>query len=360
MGIQTYNNADARLGKMAGEIIGHAMASECLNIAVKNMDMPKNKSDNLIVRSWVPYGATAADPNNFFASQSPGTGGNAADMFAMAHLTSEGITPAADTIVPRDVTIPLNQYSALYSLTDKDYDLFEDDIAEAMKEQTGERMGLVRELVLYGKMKAATSKTYAGSAGATVASRSLVTGAVHAKLLSGVVRNMNANHGKMITRILSPSTNVGTVPVEAGFIAFCHTDLEYDLRQLTDFHPVAEYGSRQTISDYELGTWQNIRFVLSPELQPYIDAGVAVGSTGLKANSTNVDVYPIIIVAKEAFACLKLRGQSVIDPIFIPPGQKDKNDPLGQRGYIGAKFYMGAEILNPSWLQVLEVGVTDL
>jgi len=360
MGIQAYNNNDARIGKLAGEIIGHAMASEVLNIAVRNMDMPRNKSDNLIVRSWVPYGASVADPNNFFATQSPGTGGNAADGFAMEHLTTEGVTPTADTLSPRDVTIVLNQYSALYSLTDKDYDLFEDDISAAMKEQVGERMGLVRELVVYGKMKGATSKTYGGSAGATVASRSLVTGAIHAKLISGVVRTLSANHATKITRILSPSTNVATVPVEAAFVAFAHTDLEYDLRQLTDFHPVAEYGSRQTISDYELGTWQNVRFVLSPELQPYIDAGVAVGATGLKANSTNVDVYPIAFISKDAFATLKLRGQAVIDPVFLPPNVKDKNDPLGQRGYIGAKFYMCAEILNPGWLSVLEVGVTDL
>lgn len=358
--MQYYSTEAGRLEAMAGEIIGHAMASEVLNIAVKNIEIPRNKSDNMIVRSWVPYGATAADPNNFFSTQSPGTGGNAADTYASSHITAEGVTPGADTIVPRDVTIRLNQYAALYSLTDKDYDLYEDDVAEAMKEQVGERMGLVRETVIYGKMKGATTKTYGGLAGATVASRSLVTGAIHEKLISGVTRGLSTNHGGKITRILSPSTNVGTLPIEASYIAFAHTDVEYDIRALTGFTPVAEYGNRTTISDFELGSWRNIRFVLSPELQPYIDAGVAVGSTGLKANSTNVDVYPVIILAKEAFACMKLRGQAVIDPTFIKPGQKDSNDPLGQRGYIGAKFYMGAEILNPSWVSVLEVAVTDL
>lgn len=358
--MQTYNNADARLGKLKGQIIGHAMANEVLPIAVTNKDMPKNSSDNIVLRSWVPYGATAADPNNFFATQSPGTGGNAADTFLAAHLTTEGVTPNADTITPRDVTITLNQFSALYALTDKEYDLFEDAIDDAMKEQVGERMGLVRELVIYGKQKAATTRTYAGSAGATVASRSLVTGAVHAKLISGVTRTLNRNHAKKITRILSPSQNVGTLPIEAAFIAFAHTDLEYDLRALSGFITVAEYGTRQPISDYEIGSWQDVRFVLSPELQPYLDAGVAVGVTGLKANSTNVDVYPIIVMAKEAFAALKLRGENVMKPIFLPPNNPNGADPLGQRGYIGAKFFMGAEVLNSTWMSVLEVGVTDL
>lgn len=357
MGMQFYDNNAARLGKLAGEIIGHAIASECLNIAVKNIDMPKNKSDNMVVRSWVPYGATSSDPNNFFSTQSPGTGGSGTDTFVMSHLTSEGVTPAADTITPRDVTIPLNQYSALYSLTDKDYDLFEDDIADAMKEQVGERMGLVRELVIYGKMKGATNKFFGGT-GAT--SRATVSGALTQNLQDKVVRSLARNHASKVTRILSPSTNISTEAIEAGYIAFAHTDLEYDIRAMADFVPVAKYGSRQPISDLELGSVRNVRYVLSPVLDAYLDAGAAVGSTGMVANSTNVNVFPVIYVAKDAFACLKLRGQSVIDPTFISPMEKDKNDPLGQRGYIGAKFYMGAEILNPGWLAVAEVGVTSL
>lgn len=357
MTIQVYDNAAARVGTLAGEIIAHAMASECLNIAVENIDMPKNKSDNIKVRSWVPYGATVSDPNNFFNSQGTASGTDRTNGYTIGHLTTEGVTPAADTITPRDVNITLNQYSALYSLTDKDYDLFEDDIAEAMKEQVGERMGLVRELVIYGKMKGATNKFYGGT-GAT--SRATVSGALTQALQDKVIRSVKRNHGQQITRILSPSTNVSTEAVEAGFIAFAHTDCEYDIRAMPDFIPVAKYGTRKPISDYELGSVRNVRYITSPVLDCYLDGGAAVGSTGMVANSTNVNVYPVIYVAKNAFATLKLRGQSVIEPTFINPYDKDSADPLGQRGYIGAKFYMGAEILNPGWIAVAEVGVTNL
>ena len=45
---------------------------------------------------------------------------------------------------------------------------------------------------------------------------------------------------------------------------------------------------------------------------------------------------------------------------YIPPGQQDKNDPLGQRGYIGATTYMTAVVLNNGWGAVAWVGTPNL
>lgn len=343
MSIQTYDTSPGRLNKMAGEIIGHAMFTEVLCTAVKQLEMPKNKSDTMIVRSWVPFGGTVAAPNTWTVT-------------AESHITQEGVTPEADTIVPRDVTFTLNQYMALYSLTDKDYDLYEDDVAEAMKEQTGERMGLVREMAVYGKMKAATNKFYSGGT-----SRATVDEGINEKLVSNVVRSLQANHATKITKILSPSPNYGTTSVEAAFVCYVHVDAEYDIRRLPGFREVAAYGTRQAVSEYELGTWQNVRFVCSADLSPIKDSGAAIGTTGLKSTTgTLIDVYPMIFLAKECFAQVKLRGVNAITPIFLPPGQPDKNDPGGQRGYIGAKFWHGSEILNQGWMAVAEVGVTSL
>lgn len=343
MGMQTYDTSPGRLNKMAGEIIGHAINTEVLCSAVKQLEMPKNKSDTMIVRSWVPYGGTAAEPNKWSVT-------------AESHITQEGVTPASDTIVPRDVSFTLTQYMALYSLTDKDFDLYEDDVADAMKEQTGERMGLVREMAIYGKMKACTTKFYSGGT-----SRVTVDEGINERLISNIVRTLQANHGVKITKILSPSKDYGTTSVEAGYVAYVHTDAEYDIRRLPGFREVAGYGSRQVINDYELGTWQNVRFIVSPELSSFKDAGAAVGATGLASTTgTSIDVYPMIFLAKEAFAQVKLRGSAAITPIYLPPGQNDKYDPGGQRGYIGAKFWHGAEILNQGWIAVAEVGISKL
>ena len=358
MSIQYFDTSPARIGKLAGEIIGHAMYSEVLTPAINNIDMPKNKSDTIIMRSWVPYGGTTSNPNTFFAGTTSNGQQLSGDNFASSHITQEGVTPPADTIVPRDVTMILNQYMALYALTDKDYDLYEDDIPEAMKEQTGERMGLVREMAIYGQMKASTNRFYAAS---TTASRAGVNLPLQERWVSKIIRSLQANHAKKITKILPASEDFGTTPVEAAFVVYVHTDAEYDIRRLPGFREVAAYGTQRPISEYELGTWQRIRFIVSPELQPVYGGGGAVSSTGLSSvGGTNIDIYPFIFIGKDAFAQVKLRGAAAIDPIWLPPGQKDKNDPGGQRGYIGAKFWHTCGVLNPGWIAVLEAGVTSL
>jgi hypothetical protein len=49
-----------------------------------------------------------------------------------------------------------------------------------------------------------------------------------------------------------------------------------------------------------------------------------------------------------------------IDVTYQAPGQKDKSDPLGQRGYIGAKCYMAAKVLNDGHMALVYAGTPAL
>lgn len=340
--MQTYSTQSARIDKLAGEIIGHAEATEVLTGACDNISMPKNKSENIIVRSWVPYGGTVSAPNTFTVD-------------AQKHITQEGVTPPADTIVARDITFTLKQYMALYAFTDKQYDLYEDDVAAAMKEQTGERMGLVREMAIYGEMKACTNKFYAGGT-----TRATVDEAISKNFMQRIVRSLKAAHAKKLRPEISGSVVVGSGSVEASFVAYCHTDCEQDIRALPGFTATVDYGSKQLVSEQEIGTCEGVRYVLSPDLASIADSG-ASGTSGLYSTTgTNVDVYPVIVMAKDAFAQVNLRGRTALDPIWLPPSMQSKSDPGGQRGYVGAKFYHAAGVKNNGWMAVGEVAVSDL
>jgi len=342
MAIQKYATAAGRVEKLAGELIGHAQATEVLTGACQKIDMPKNKSENLVVRSWVPYGGTVAAPNTFSVS-------------AAAHITQEGVTPDADTIVPRDVTFSLQQYMCLYAFTDKQYDLYEDDVTAAMKEATGERMGLVREKAIYGGMQGCTNKFYSGGT-----SRSTVDGKITELFMNRVSRALQANHAKKLRPEITASANYGTSAVEASYVVYCHTDCSKDIRDLPDFVVTAKYGSKQVISEYELGSWNEFRFVLSPELSPIIDSGASVSGLGLKSTGASLaDVYPILVMAKEAFASVALRGRAALEPIWLPC-VSSKSDPGGQRGYVGAKFWHTNGVLNNGYMAVGEVAVSGL
>lgn len=335
----------ARIGKLKGDILAHAVPCEVLGITGQQRGIPKNQGKTIVHRRYLPYGATNADWNTR----------NRPKAEPAAHELTEGVTPTADTLVPQDITVTLKQYGCLYQLTDQTVDTYEDDVPAEMKKQCGERIALVREMIRYGTLKACTNAFYAGGG----ASRAAVNAKITLPLLRKISRNLQANHAKRITGILAPSANIDTQAVEAAYLVFCSTDAEADIRDLQGFTTVAEYGTRKPVSPYELGSVENYRFITSPELAPYPDAGADIGSTGLMGE-TKVDVYPFIVVGEDAWGQLALRGADALDPTYIPPGQKDKSDPLGQRGFVGAKFYMACTMLNEGWMAVAEAGVSAL
>lgn len=353
----TGGTAAQRIGKLKGEIIAHAVPVEVLGLTGKQKPMPKNVGDTVVYRRWLPYGGLATNQNTqnqFFANAN--NVDRSATMVA-AHLTAEGVTPSADVLTPQDVTVALKQYGVLYAMTDRTVDLNEDDVPAEMKKQVGERVGLVREMVRFGELKACTNKYYGG----TGSSRATVNGKVTLALLRKISRNLQANHAKRITSILAPSNNFATAPVEAAYLVFCHTDIEADVRDLPGFKHVSEYGQRKPVNEFEIGSVENFRFITSPDLISVQDAGALVGSTGCYSTSTvNIDVYQMVVAAEDAWGQVALRGSNAVDPTQIMPGQKDKNDPLGQRGYIGAKFYFNCVLLNQGWMALAEVGTAAL
>ena len=341
-----YSNPAGRINKLKGEILAHAIPVEVLGITGSQKTIPKNNGKTVVYRRYLPYGATNTNSNTI----------NRWNVSASAHILTEGTTPTADSMVPQDITVTLNQYGCLYQVTDQTVDTYEDDVPAEMKKQCGERVGLIREMIRYGVLKAGTNAYYAGGS-----SRGTVASKITIGVLRKIARNIRANHSKAVTSILSASPNIGTKPVEASYLVFVHTDAEADVRDLQNFKTTAEYGSRKVIHEQEFGSVENFRFITSPELAPYADAGAAIGTTGLYSTTgTSIDVYPFIVTGEDAWGQVALRGSEALDPTWIPPGEKTKSDPLGQRGFVGAKFYMNCTTLNEGWMAVAEAGITAL
>lgn len=348
MAIQTLNNPAQRIGQIKGEMLAHAIPHEVLQVGMGAKQMPKNQGEQIIYRRWLPYGGATTNANTI----------NRWSVDYLTHMTQEGVTPAADTLTPQDISVTINQFSCLYSVTDKMMDLSEDgaEIPAEMKQQVGERMGLVREMVRYAALKSCTNVQYSGGT-----TRATVDERLSLNQLRKMARTIKANHGKHVTSVLAPAAAFATAPVEASYLVFAHTDCEADIRDIPGFKSTAEYGQRRPVHELEIGSVEGFRFILSADLSPVLAGGATVTGTGLySAGASNVDVYPVIVMAKDAAYDVALRGKNALDPTWIPPGQKDKNDPLGQRGYVGAKFYSAALVTNPGWMGVIECGVTSL
>jgi N4-gp56 family major capsid protein len=266
----------------------------------------------------------------------------------------EGVTPKARTFRYDDVTATLKQYGEIIETTDVIEDTHEDPVLNDITVQAGENIGRTKEALLYAVLKAGTNIFYAnGSA------RTDVNTAISLDRHMAVIRSLKAQKAMPITSTLDGSVNFKTTPIERGYVAVAHTDLERDLRALPGFVPTSMYGNKSTLSEHEIGAVQDCRFILSADLGPIADGGAAklgmVSTTG-----TSADVYPILYFGKEAFGNAPLRGKSAVQPSIIPVGKIDKSDPLGQRGIVGWKMYHCAAILNDAWMARFEVAVTAI
>lgn len=352
MTMQTFGLTPGRLNKFKGEILAHAVPLEVLGKAGRQVKMPKNSSDTYVARRYLPYGATSSNQNIFFSPTATGDRGNAV---VQAHLTSEGVTPAPDSITPVDITVVVQQYSCLYGFTDKTYDLYEDDIPKAMVEQVGERVTLVNELIVYGALKACTNAYYGG----TGTSLATVNGGLTLGMIRKIAKSLQANHGRPVNKMLSASGNYGTDAVAEGFTVYCHTDMEPDIRDLPGFTPAEKYASGTPMPN-EIGKTERFRFITSPDLPAILGGGASVGSTGLQYTGSNIDVYPFIVTAQDAWSQIAVRGKDSLEPTFLAPGQKTKSDPFGQRGYAGTIWWKAVMIENNGWMAVGNVGVKVL
>jgi N4-gp56 family major capsid protein len=336
--MSTYGDISQRTAAWAAtEMLDHAEPVIVLGKFGQTKPIPKNKAQNVKFRRPVPF-AVAATP------------------------LVEGVTPVAHGIQYEDVEVKLNQYGDVAELTDVVHDMAEDPVLSDMSMLTGEQAAETVEMVTYGVLKGGTS-VYYGAAADTA--RSDVNDPVSIGRLRAVVRGLKANRGKPINRMLDGSPNYGTSPIEGGYIAFCHTDLEADFRNLNAttagvFVPVSKYGSRKPLCPEELGSVENIRIITSPLLEPWIDSGSATLNSMKSTGGTNVDVYPIIVVAMNSYGVTAMKGAGAITPMVLNPNTPRGGDPLGQRGSVGWKTYHNAVRLNEAWMARLEVGATDL
>ncbi len=303
------------------------------NLVIENFGqakpLPKNKTDSVKFRR---YEALDPSPNSL----------------------SEGVTPTAQTLSSTDVTATLTQYGNLVQISDVIADTHEDPVLNESVDLLGEQQAQMLETVRFNTLKAGTNVMYANGS-----SRGDVNTPVSKNLLRGATRALKRQNASKITKVIRSTPSFETVNVAQSYIAFVHPDLENDIRELPGFTPVEQYGSLSPW-EAEIGKTEDIRFLSSTIFQPWEGEGSATIEGMVSEGGDNVDVYPILVVAKDAYGLVPLKGKGAVTPSVVNPNNPSSADPLGQRGYVGWKAYHTAVILNDAWMIRLEVGATDL
>lgn len=267
---------------------------------------------------------------------------------------TEGVTPSATEITSTDVTATLVQYGDRVTITDVAQDTHEDPVLSESIEILSEQAAQMLETVRYNVIKAGTNVYYAnGSA------RTDVNTPVSLDLQRKITRLLKRQNARKITRVVKSTPAFGTQAVAPAYIGLCHPDVESDLRSMSGFVPVEQYGS-MTPYESEVGKIEDVRYVTSTIFEPWSAGGGTYNGSGtsmLTSNDTSADVYPILYVAKDAYGLVALKGKFAVTPMVVNPKPSD-SDPLAQRGHVGWKSMQTAVILNDAWMCRAEVAVT--
>ena len=325
-----YGDISPRVGVvLVAEMLEHARPITVLEKFAKNQPLPKNKGLTLKWRRPVPL-----------------------DVSPVA--LTEGVTPAPSAMEYDDVTTTIAQYGGWIGFTDVIADTHEDPAVKNMAELVCEAAATTKELLLWNTIRGGTNVIFSGVA----TTRGQVTATITEDELRQAQKELKLAHGKVITKMLNASQNVATEPVAPGFVAFGNTALESDLRDLSGFVPREKYSNTSLLSEYEIGKFEDIRIILTPVLGAFTGAG-SIDITGVENDGTNVDVFPLVVIAQDAFAATALRGMdSVAVRVKNPEMGKDYNDPLGQRGFVAWKMWYAVTRLNETWMVRIETAAS--
>jgi len=244
-------------------------------------------------------------------------------------------------------------------ITDVIMDTHEDDCLRESIDLCGEQAAETIERIRITVLCGGTNVFYANNAGSRVLTGSVVTRGD----IRRVVRHFSRYKAQEISQIVAASAKFETQAVAPAFFAMCHTDLESDIRGMPGFIPWEQYSNSGDAMPGEIGKCERVRFVLSRLFEPYLAAATSVtsltflSSGDIPSTASYPDVYPIIIVAKNAYGIVPLAGKNAVTPMVVNP-KPQIGDMLAQKGGVSWKTYQTACILNTNWLARLEVCCT--
>jgi N4-gp56 family major capsid protein len=310
------------------------------------------------------FGQTYALPTNstqtakfrrYFLSGATGSAGSGSGAYYYPVATNplvEGVTPAGSKLANQDYTVTLAQYGDYVTITDVVMDTHTDPILQQATDILGEQAALTVETLRFNVLKAGTN-VFLGNA---VGSRDAIVTAISLTDQRRVTTALNRQNAKKISQVVASNPDFNTKSVEAAYMAVCHPDLETDIRGMSGFKPVADYGPHTSPFEGEIGSVEQVRYLTSTVIAAWADAGGNKGALR-STTGTKADVYPVLYFGRDAFGIVPLKGKSSMTPMVVNP-KPAAGDPLAQRGTVGWKLWTATVILQEAFMARLEVGAT--
>lgn len=310
------------------EMLEHAKPIEVLAQYGMHKPVPKNTSIKIKFRRAIPM--------------------------AIAPDLTEGVPPTTKAMAYEDVEADLKQFGDVIQITDVVADLAEDPVLSDATEILGEQAAETKEAKLWGIIQGGTNVDYGNGTARTAVNTKITLAKQRA-----VVRHLKGERARKVTEKVASTVAYGTEQISPAFLAFCHSDVESDIRDMVGFVPTEKYGSMKALP-YEIGKVEDVRYITSAALNPILAGGFTTLGGMKSVAGVRVDIYSVVYIGKNAYGHIALAGKNAFTPMVTQTGQASKSDPLGQKGTVGYKTYFEGLILNEAWIKRLEVGVTNM
>ena len=157
------------------------------------------------------------------------------------------------------------------------------------------------------------------------------------------VRTLEGNNARKLTRMVSPSTGFNTSPISACYIGIVSHNTLFDLKDEAGWVPVEQYANKSDVMEGEVGSIDNVRFVMT---------------TNASTFSSTVTVHGTLILGADFYGISRVSGEALRN-IIKPLGSSGSADPLDQRSTSGWKASFVAKILNENFGLRIEHAVSS-
>jgi len=257
---------------------------------------------------------------------------------------TEGVTPTGSQLSVTDVTGTVAQYGDFVTTTDFLKLTSPDPWATEMTSVLGQQAGNTLDQLTRDVMVAGTTVQYASSA----TQRTEITSAMKLNKdeVQEAVKTLEGNNAEMITSMVNPSTGFNTTPLMPCYVGIISEKTHYDLKRTSGWVKRSEYPSQSGILPGEVGSLDDVRFVMTTNAKVFSSAGAG-----------SIDVHATMILAANYYATTRIAG-AALKNIVKPLGSAGTADPLDQRSTSGWKATFVAIRLNENFAVRIEHAVT--
>ncbi len=267
-----------------------------------------------------------------------------------------------------DVTVAIAKYGNAI-MTTEELDLFNVNSRTAQLLDTlGANAGESVNILMRDVFDGSTNVRRATAAAADTS----ITASISLNDIKYVVNQLDRQSAMKFFSMGTGSRNIGTSPIRDAYMGICHPDVEVDIRGLTGFTPVEQYGGYVDTFNGEFGTVWGVRFCTT-EVAPISTSAGTTTSTGKNGASDILnDVYATFIYGREAVGSVGLgenhskeiymMGDRVptVDLIQHAPGSSGIADMYNEVGSIAWRAWFAGKILNNNWLYEVRTLATEL